>query len=320
MRGCGCSATPAGCSAATVTLYDDPACTVNPVALSADGNCDSLQGDPLRRRPVPLLGHARCDVQRRGHDGSGRRAAAPGPGHHLLPVMRRERTAGVLAWGVALAAYGALLRASAPRWPDDWDGIGFVESIADFDLARFQPHPPGYPVYVALLRLAAVLTRDSHERVHPGRGGERRRDRGARRGREPADCEPRAAIAAAIMVGVTPLVWRSNSGVGSEAPALTCAAACAWGLLACRAGRRAGPVVLGLACGLGLGVRLSWAPAYLAVLVLTPRGGRRRAWIAVAAATLAWSVPRSPSSDRGGCSPSTGRTSPVTRGGGGAPW
>jgi len=27
--------------------------------------------------------------------------------------------------------------------PDDWDGVGFVESVRDFDLARFRPHPPG---------------------------------------------------------------------------------------------------------------------------------------------------------------------------------
>ena len=50
------------------------------------------------------------------------------------------------------------LRAIAqPIAPDGWDGVGFVESVTDFDLAAFRPHPPGYPLFVALARLAHVL-------------------------------------------------------------------------------------------------------------------------------------------------------------------
>jgi hypothetical protein len=52
------------------------------------------------------------------------------------------------------------LALSAPAWPDDWDGIGFLESVRDFDLARFRPHPPGYPVYVALLRGVDFVVHD----------------------------------------------------------------------------------------------------------------------------------------------------------------
>jgi hypothetical protein len=44
---------------------------------------------------------------------------------------------------LALAGYASLAALSAPAWPDDWDGVGFVESIRDFDLAAFRPHPPG---------------------------------------------------------------------------------------------------------------------------------------------------------------------------------
>lgn len=43
---CGCTATPTACSGASVTLYDDPGCTQNPVTLTADGKCDALLGDP----------------------------------------------------------------------------------------------------------------------------------------------------------------------------------------------------------------------------------------------------------------------------------
>jgi hypothetical protein len=49
--------------------------------------------------------------------------------------------------------------------------------------------------------------------------------------------------------------------------------------------------VLGLAVGLGLGVRLSWAPLYLATLALAPRGNRGRAWTAAVASGVAWMVP-----------------------------
>lgn len=61
---------------------------------------------------------------------------------------------------VAAGATFAISLALASPWPDDWDAVGFVRAVTDFDLARFQPHPPGYPVYVALARLANALTRD----------------------------------------------------------------------------------------------------------------------------------------------------------------
>src|SRR5262245_22565810 len=43
------------------------------------------------------------------------------------------------------------------RLPDDWDSVGFVRAVDQFDLAAFQPHAPGYPVYVALCRAAHAL-------------------------------------------------------------------------------------------------------------------------------------------------------------------
>jgi hypothetical protein len=95
----------------------------------------------------------------------------------------------------------------------------------------------------------------------------------------------------ATLVAVTPLAWRVCSGVGSEAPALACAAACAWGLVSAGRTRWAGALALGLGVGLGLGVRLSWGPLYLAALVLAPAGARARAWIASAVSALAWLVP-----------------------------
>jgi hypothetical protein len=189
---------------------------------------------------------------------------------------------------LALGGYAALLYASAPPWPDDWDGVGFVESVRDFDLARFHPHPPGYPVYVALLRAAAVVARDPMRAcaIVAALSGAATVAFAWLAARRLAG--ERAAWAAAALVGATPLVWHAFSGVGSEAPALACAAACAW---ACIARPARAPVVLGLAVGLGLGVRLSWAPIYLAALVLGPRAMRLRAAGVSVLACVGWAVP-----------------------------
>lgn len=200
---------------------------------------------------------------------------------------------------LALAAYAALLVASAPAWPDDWDGVGFVESIGDFDLARFHPHPPGYPVYVAMLRAAAVLARDPMRAcilvaAVSGACAAAMLWAAARR----ASGE-QAAWAVAVVAAVAPLAWRACSGVGSEAPALACAAACAWAVVESREQPSRKDTkeigldcaVLGVAAGLGLGVRLSWAPIYVAALVLAPSAGRLRAWAWAGGAAFAWVVP-----------------------------
>jgi hypothetical protein len=196
---------------------------------------------------------------------------------------------------LALGAYGALLFASAPAWPDDWDGVGFVESIQDFDLGRFHPHPPGYPVYVALLRIAAVIAGDPMRAcvgVAAASGAVAiaftwdavRRSAGER-----------TAWMAAVAVAVAPAVWRICSGVGSEAPALACAAACGWGIaVSSRPGPSrswAGAIALGVGAGIGVGVRLSWAPLYAAALGMAPRAGRARASGAAAVACAAWATP-----------------------------
>jgi hypothetical protein len=202
--------------------------------------------------------------------------------------MLEESGLGVKVRWLALGGYAALLYASAPPWPDDWDGVGFVESVRDFDLARFQPHPPGYPVYVALLRAAAFVVRDPMRACAlvaalNGAAAVAFAWLAARR-----LAGERASWAVAAVVGATPLVWHACSGVGSEAPALACAAACAW---ACVALPRRAALVLGLAVGLGLGARLSWAPVYLAALVVAPRAVRARAAGVAGLACVGWGVP-----------------------------
>jgi hypothetical protein len=192
---------------------------------------------------------------------------------------------------VALGAYAMLLFLTAPAWPDDWDGVGFLESVQRFDLGRFQPHPPGYPVYVALLRVAALVARAPMRAcvavaVVSGVVSVAFAWSAAR-----TVVGERGAWAVATLVAATPLAWRVCSGVGSEAPALACAAACAWGLVSAGRTRWAGALALGIGVGLGLGVRLSWAPLYLVALILAPSGARARTWGAAVASSVTWLAP-----------------------------
>ncbi|HLK38522.1 MAG TPA: glycosyltransferase family 39 protein [Polyangiaceae bacterium] len=192
---------------------------------------------------------------------------------------------------LAAGAYAGALAASAPAWPDDWDGVGFVESIEGFDMGRFRPHAPGYPVYVAMLRVAHVAARSPMGAcvlVALASGVVAATFVWCAGRRLAGD---RAAAAATALVAIAPASWKACSGVGSEAPALACAAACAWALVASRDGRRGAAESLGVGAGLGLGVRLSWTPLYVAALLLAPRAVRRRALLVGAGALAAWAIP-----------------------------
>jgi hypothetical protein len=188
-----------------------------------------------------------------------------------------------------LVALVLLRVASVPPWPDDWDGIGFVESIGRFDLDHFAPHPPGYPVYVVLLRAAGLVIQGPVAAANAvavvsglaatallGFAGLRAFGSG------------RAAGWLLAFTALTPLAWRACTAIGSEAPALAVAGA---GLVSATMAGRARAWGIGAAIGLGLGVRLSWAPLYLAFLFLAAPGERRKAALVAVVAALSWAVP-----------------------------
>jgi hypothetical protein len=66
--------------------------------------------------------------------------------------LRSARTALVLLF---LAAHLVWL----PRTLEDLDSVNFALGVRDFDVARHQPHPPGYPVYIALAKGSTGLLR-----------------------------------------------------------------------------------------------------------------------------------------------------------------
>ena len=183
--------------------------------------------------------------------------------------MRRRDAIWLAAAALVLLVVTRAL--SAPPWPDDWDGIGFVESIAHFDLARFTPHPPGYPVYVAMLKVVGALVRDpirAANVVAVGCGV------GASALVAIAASKALGSVSKGAWIGafvaVAPLAWRVSTAIGSEAPAFLFLAGA---LAAAARGGRRGAWWLGACVGLGLGVRLSWAPLYLALPLLL--SGRR---------------------------------------------
>jgi hypothetical protein len=64
-------------------------------------------------------------------------------------------------------AAGAAAAAVATRWPFaarrlwDHDSVQFALGVEKYDLAAHHPHPPGYPLYIALLKLLAALGVDA---------------------------------------------------------------------------------------------------------------------------------------------------------------
>jgi hypothetical protein len=156
-------------------------------------------------------------------------------------------------------------------------------ALDDFDLARFQPHFPGYPVYIALGRLAHLFLR--------------------------APLEAATAVSAAASAVTTIGLWRLVRSAGSERAALiavglyafaalpfvsggaalsdTTASACAVLAFAALAEERA--LASGVLIALMLGTRASYFPLALSWLALTGRCGRALAGAALGG--VAWAAP-----------------------------
>src|SRR5688572_20025316 len=80
--------------------------------------------------------------------GEPERGAAPAPG--LVTV---QRLLAALALIFALAHIPFLATSL-----EDIDSVNFALGVRDFDVATHRPHPPGYPVYIALGKVATAIT------------------------------------------------------------------------------------------------------------------------------------------------------------------
>ncbi len=78
------------------------------------------------------------------------------------PLTSAAGTARLRSAALAAGVAGVLTRipfAARRMW--DHDSIQFALGVEKYDLAAHHPHPPGYPLYIGLLKLLAVLGIDS---------------------------------------------------------------------------------------------------------------------------------------------------------------
>jgi hypothetical protein len=191
----------------------------------------------------------------------------------------------------------------ATRWPYrarmlyNWDAVQFALALREFDVAKHQPHPPGYLLYVGLGRLMNRWAGDPAMAyvglaiVFSGATtlivywlARRLYDR-------------TTAVAAASLLAVSPLFWFYGS-VGltyaGEAFGASLVAWCAWGALEGRVRHVYwGALALGLMGGMRQSVLVLIFPLWLGAALLGIRSWRRM-WIAggvLVASVLSWLLP-----------------------------
>src|SRR4026209_1431714 len=68
-----------------------------------------------------------------------------------IPSRDRRLASARLPAGLALA-FLLLPLPYLPSSLEDLDSVNFALGIRDYDVARHQPHPPGYPVFIAIAK------------------------------------------------------------------------------------------------------------------------------------------------------------------------
>lgn len=80
--------------------------------------------------------------------------------------MSVPRSAGAALITVYLLAHFLLL----PRTLEDLDSINFALGVRQYDIAKHQPHPPGYPVFIALSKASTTMLRAAGVEAAASRG------------------------------------------------------------------------------------------------------------------------------------------------------
>jgi len=218
----------------------------------------------------------------------------------------------------AIAALAVVfLAAHLPFLPpslEDIDSINFALGVADFDVAKHQPHPPGYPVFIALGKTATPILQTAHVSAPEARGlaiwsalagalmvwslfglfsglGST----------GPRLMQPRLAFLATLVVMFAPLFWFTALRPLSDMTGLAAAVGAQALIVSFLAGLRSpralvwGAFLAGLAIGIRSQTFLLTLPL-LTLALLLPRSGlrgqnRSAALGAAAIGVLLWAVP-----------------------------
>ncbi|HEY3120820.1 MAG TPA: hypothetical protein VGL15_09355, partial [Vicinamibacteria bacterium] len=195
---------------------------------------------------------------------------------------------------MAAAVVFASRAAFVPPTLEDIDTVNFALALRDFDPSRHQPHPPGYPVYVAAAKLVhaavpdpvralALLSALSQAAlVFPLVAVLRALALG-----------PGETAAAAALVLANPVVWLNGARPMSDSFGLLAVLGAQALLLRARERPNALPAA-SLVTALAIGIRLQAALLTLPLWALAMARARRRRLLSVAALAAglaAWAVP-----------------------------
>lgn len=73
---------------------------------------------------------------------------------------RQRLGSGWMVLAVVVAAYALFLLYFRPVDPFEWDEVLFMRAAERFDVAHYSPHAPGYPAYVAAVRVVHLIAAD----------------------------------------------------------------------------------------------------------------------------------------------------------------
>jgi hypothetical protein len=224
-------------------------------------------------------------------------------------VLKRSAVLTRLAAHADLAAASLLaLVTLLSRWPYrarmlyNWDAVQFALALREFDIAKHQPHPPGYLLYVGLGRLVNATIGDPSQAYVALAMLFSAATTFVVYWLARALYDRATALAAAALLAVSPLFWFYGSVGLTYAGEAFGASLVAFLALGALRGRESHVYLSALALGLVGGLRLSVLvllfPLWLAAVVvgsrsLRPTGARRLglAGAVLVAAVLSWLLP-----------------------------
>ena len=203
--------------------------------------------------------------------------------------------------GLFAAAFLALHLPFAAASLEDLDSINFALGVRDFDVARHQPHPPGYPLFILAAKgvhalvpsevrtlsllstiaaaLAAFALVELMRRI------------------DPVPHATRRAVLATLLTMTAPLYWFSASRPLSDMLGLAAALAVQLAIVSATTGSRVAWGAFLAALATGIRSQVAWLTMPLLVLgvVRQPRAVRAnvamRAGAAIVAGALVWFIP-----------------------------